>query len=200
MLDSKLNATVKHLDGSESTIFYEYKGEEGLDETLALQWLVEQDLVFVNFFPFAYKKNDPATMFSMQVFVNVNDAFMWGCSDAECIENEDDLIRLMHYVIQDPRWGAYKWAAVKRNEQLQGPIVRDLKNTVHWNAAMDCLPENKIDKAEKIRTKTIKSLSELGLTDEQIHDQTNYSMYIIDWVVRGWDKYVQERENKKSGG
>ena len=198
MLDSKLNVMVKHSDGSESPIFHEYDGKEEIDDTLALQWLVEQDLVFVNFFPFAYKKGDPATMYSMQVFVSVNDAFMWGCSDSEHIKDENDLTRLMHYVIQDPRWGAYKWAAVKRNEQLQGPIVRDLKNTVHWNAAMDCLPENKIDKFEKMRTKTIKKLAAEGLTDVKINEQTDYSMHIIDWVVRGWDKYLQERENKKN--
>ena len=77
----------------------------------------------------------------MQVFVQVSDAFMWGCSDSEPIDDEEDLTRLMHYVIRDPELGEYKWVAVKRNEQLQSPRVRDMKNTKHWSGALDCLPE-----------------------------------------------------------
>ena len=198
MLDSKLNGMVKHSDGSESPVFWEYKGKEELDTEMALKYLVEHDLVHVNFFPFAYKTNDPATIQSMQVFVQVGDAFMWGCSDSEPIDDEEDLTRLMHYVIRDPELGEYKWVAVKRNEQLQSPRVRDMKNTKHWSGALDCLPENRIDKFEKLRTNTIKKLAAEGFTDVQINDQTDYSMHIIDWVVRGWNKYLQERENKKN--
>ena len=139
--------------GLNHLVFEEYDGKEEIDETLALQWLVEHDKVFVNFFPFAYKKGDPATMPSMQVFVNVGDAFAWGCSDAEHIDNEADLIRLMHYVIRDPKLGEYKWVAVKRNEQLQYPRVRDMKNTLRWNAAMDCLPENKMERLDTIEVR-----------------------------------------------
>ena len=134
----------------------------------------------------------------MQVFVNVGDAFMWGSADAEHIDNEADLTRLMHYVLRDPELGQYKWVAVKRNEQLQYPRVRDMKNTVHWNAAMDCLPENKVDKTMYTRTRIIKKLSAEGLTDDQIHDQTGYYMNIIDWVLRGWDRYQKEQEERKN--
>ena len=36
MLSDKLNATVKHSDGSESPIFEEYNGKEEIDDVLAL--------------------------------------------------------------------------------------------------------------------------------------------------------------------
>ena len=60
MLDSKLNVMIKHSDGSESPVFWEYEGKEELDTEMALKYLIEHDLVHVNFFPFAYKTNDPA--------------------------------------------------------------------------------------------------------------------------------------------
>ncbi len=51
----------------------------------------------------------------------------------------------------DKVWGPTRWVCIKRDEQPQGPIVRDMKKAGAWDAVMEALPLNYVDARTKER-------------------------------------------------
>jgi hypothetical protein len=70
-----------------------------------------------------------------------NDIFAWGCADAEPMAHAD-VQEVFRRVRTDPRWGAAKWCALKRNERPQAPVVRDMTAAGAWDDEMEALPAN----------------------------------------------------------
>lgn len=117
------------------------------DEQKALACLLASDICFLNVKNVGTKEKPEWTTV---VYVNANDIFAWGCSDAESITNNDgeadsEIIALYKCWKENPNWGFAKWLCFKRNEQPQNP-VKDLmiKNNC-WDETLEALPENYYD-------------------------------------------------------
>ena len=76
--------------------------------------------------------------------------FAWGCADAEPITSNDkanfeqnELYRLISYVLADKTWGSTKWACWKRNQRPQKPVIDKMKKDNAWDKLMKSLPKSK---------------------------------------------------------
>lgn len=78
------------------------------------------------------------------VLVNCNDVFAWGCADTENL-SEADIPELFLLWVEDAMWGPVKWVCMKRKEQPQFPIARDMKKAGVWCGRMEALEPNHYD-------------------------------------------------------
>ena len=76
------------------------------------------------------------------LYMNCNDVFAWACADGEPLEYSE--IEAFYRASRD-KWGSTKWVCVKRNQQPQPPIVRDMKKEGAWDDVMEALPANTMD-------------------------------------------------------
>jgi hypothetical protein len=110
-------------------------GVEECYEEQVLAYLLEQDVLFAN------HAKEPRTIC---LYVNCSDIFAWAYSDAESI-TLDELLPLYKLVIENPKWGSTIWICLKRNEQPQNPIIRDMKKDGVWTEELEALPKNRLD-------------------------------------------------------
>ena len=72
--------------------------KECLFEEVVVAELMKKDLMFVNYRPYVEnpweEKPEISEKHTMVCFVICNDLFAWGCSDAEPVESEEDLLAL----------------------------------------------------------------------------------------------------------
>lgn len=126
------------------------------DEEKALACLLNGGVIFLNTvdlskaFPEWYKEK----VYTTVCYVNANDVFAWGCADAESISNSDgdadsEIISLYKLWKENNNWGPIKWLCLKRNQQPQNPIKRDMSKSGYWDEQLESLPENGYDKACK---------------------------------------------------
>jgi hypothetical protein len=80
----------------------------------------------------------------LDFYVNCNDLFFWGCSDAEDIETQED-IDLLKKCFEDigEYWATQLFTARKRRMRPQGAAYP--KNENLWKFFDDCGPEREID-------------------------------------------------------
>jgi hypothetical protein len=130
----EIRGTYKSADGTEIPWF---------DENAALGHLLLDEILFCNQCKYV-EIDGTATQFTTVIFMLCNDVFMWGCADGEPLLNDDiePLFMMWH---ENKKWGPTRWVCIKRNEQPQGPIVRDMKIDGAWDAVMDALPANIVD-------------------------------------------------------
>jgi hypothetical protein len=116
---------------------------EYFDENEALAWLLLNEYAFVNF-PWWLKEKDGIKNdeLSVQVFINTNDVFAWGCADAESIEIHH-IKEVFEELQKDPKWGVINWVCKKSNLKPQAPIVVDMKKDGVWTDEMEALRDNK---------------------------------------------------------
>ena len=75
-------------------------------------------------------------------FMNCSDVFAWACADCEPF----DLSELeKFYRMSLGKWGTLKWVCIKRNQQPQPPIIKDMKAQGAWDETMEALPANTMD-------------------------------------------------------
>jgi hypothetical protein len=48
-------------------------------------------------------------------------------------------------VKKEPRWGAAKWCAIRRDQKPQPPVIRRMKEDGVWDDVMESLGENTLD-------------------------------------------------------
>lgn len=126
-------------------VFFDIEGKEHCNEELALAHLLEAEVLFCNERAYTCPltgKTEPATVV---LFVLCNDIFAWGCADAESFTKAD--IPMLYKLWQaDKMWGPVKWVCLKRNEQPQAPVARDMKKAGAWDESMDRLERNYYDR------------------------------------------------------
>ena len=121
------------------------------NENLALAYLLVNDACFLNnidiskSMPFHYKEPTYTTV----VYVNCNDTFAFGGSDAECVSNSDgdddsEIIALYKMVKESPKYGYAKFCALKRKMRPVKQIVKLMKDDGFWCEELEVLPERDI--------------------------------------------------------
>jgi hypothetical protein len=118
-------------------VLYNQEGEEDCDHELALSYLLKEKVLFAS--NLSVDKNN--TEYTVCLYVDCNDVFMWGKSDAESITTED-LRGLYLLYRKDHRWGAATWCCLKRNMQPQDAIILDMKKHGSWTETMEKLKVN----------------------------------------------------------
>ena len=108
------------------------KGEEVFEVEDALAVLLADSDVFIN----ADKDG------KLVLLMNCNDVFAWACADCEPLEYSE--IEQLYRASRD-KWGSTKWVCVKRNQQPQPPIVKDMMKEGAWDETMEALPSNTMD-------------------------------------------------------
>ncbi len=107
------------------------------DREQALSQLLNADLVSIDWFEEDKENN-------IYVEVNLNDLFVWGCSDGEILKSLSDLQSLYDIcaTCNNMNNGTIIWAAFKRREKPQKGFVDILKEDGDWSKEMEMLPEN----------------------------------------------------------
>jgi hypothetical protein len=82
--------------------------------------------------------------FDENLYVNCNDIFAWGCSDAEQLPL-DEISNLYKLWLENKMWGAAKWCCFKRNEKPQNPVEKEMKAANVWDNQIEKLPNNYYD-------------------------------------------------------
>lgn len=137
----------KFRDNDDAYIIYDDGDTEFVPEE-AVKYLLEQDVVFVNFFPITLFNGHPDSPTAV-LFVNTNDVFAWGFADAENIKHEDALESLYIHVRMNPKWGSTQWACKQRKEKPQKPVMDSMKEQGAWTAELEALPDNNYDKMRR---------------------------------------------------
>jgi hypothetical protein len=126
----------------EDFVFREEDGSLiGYYEEEMLIRLLKDDVLFPNGREYicpVSKKVEPETLV---LFMNCNDVWAWASADAIEVAF-DELPELLKYHLEDPRWGATKWACRKRNMRPQRPIRERMKQDESWDDLMESLSKN----------------------------------------------------------
>jgi len=77
---------------------------------------------------------------SLQVYVNCNDLFAWGCGDWEPLARAE-VPKLYAMWKADPKYGAPRWACLHRNLAPQVPVEKRWREHGTWDEEMDRLPK-----------------------------------------------------------
>ena len=117
-------------------------GDDYFDADVALAVLLRDRVVF------------SSESGNVRLYVMCNDIFAWACADAEPLMYEDvQSLYDMHAASRN--WGAVRWICIKRNEQPQFPVKRDMKKARAWDATMEALPPNRYDAAAAAFAKAV---------------------------------------------
>lgn len=79
----------------------------------------------------------------VNLHVNCNDLFYWGCADYEDI-TLDEIPSLIEEIAKDNRYGNSKWCCFKRGLRPQVPIVELMKKENLWTDELESLPAPEI--------------------------------------------------------
>jgi hypothetical protein len=125
---------------------------ENVDEQMALACLLADGTCFINTVDISsdYNISDDKKIFTTAVYVLVSDIFAWGCADAEPIECNDGetpnaIIDLYKLKKEKGFWGLVHWVCLRRKEQPQFPIKRDMIKAGHWVDELESLTPNSYD-------------------------------------------------------
>ena len=69
---------------------------------------------------------------TIALYVNCNDVFAWGYSDAEEL-SYDEIGGLFDHWQKDPEWGSAIWCIKKRKQMPQKPVENIIKNKGIWD-------------------------------------------------------------------
>lgn len=119
----------KNRDGSSKEQF-----EQMFEEDRALAQLLLEEVVFRN--TFWHEKDWPEDARKGSCFyVNCNDLFMWGCSDAEPLDLSDSaqLRNLYEFWIKDRKDGAAVWCMISRSIMPQRPYEKKIRDAGIWD-------------------------------------------------------------------
>ena len=120
----------------EELIITEINGEEHCDHELALAWLLEHGVLMANERETMYEGQKEGK--TIVLYVLCSDIFAWACADAEDLPL-DQVSVLYKAVKADPKWGAAKWCAKKRECLPQQPAIDLMKKDGAWDAEMEAL-------------------------------------------------------------
>lgn len=120
---------------------------ENNDEALALAILLADNVLFYNNAKLSTPKNDN---WNTVLYVFCSDVFVWACADAESISNSDgdegsEIIELYKLWKENKKYGAVKWACLKRNMQPQKPLKKQMITDGYWDEQLENLPKNEYD-------------------------------------------------------
>ena len=77
---------------------------------------------------------------AVTIAVNCNDLFYWACADAEDLPYEE-IANLYRMWKADPKYGADRWACLRRKLAPQKPVEKRWREHGTWDAEMDALPK-----------------------------------------------------------
>lgn len=129
--------------------FITMDGDESIVDEHALAILLQNEVLFSNGRRYAELrfegdkchldgKLQPETTV---LFVNCNDVFAWGCSDAEPLPH-DEIENLFRMWYADRRWGSDKWCCKQRDQKPQKPVEDQMRKDGSWDEMMEALPPN----------------------------------------------------------
>lgn len=128
---------------------YIHDGKEDICEDLAVAILLENEVLGLNhrkyICPFRKTEEGPTLI----VFVLANDVFAWGFADTESLTT-DDILPLFKAWREDRRFGVIKWLCLRRNEQPQPAVERDMRAAGSWHTDLDALPANRYAESRRI--------------------------------------------------
>lgn len=79
----------------------------------------------------------------IELYVNCNDVFAWGCADDELLPDSE----ISKYVeMSKTSWGSIKWVCQHREEKPQYPMIWDMSEAGEWDEKMESLPDNHYNK------------------------------------------------------
>lgn len=117
-------------------LFFDIAGEERCDEEKLLAILLD-GVLFTN----AFKNREGK--YSTYVFVNANDIFAWGCTDAELLPHSE--ISNLYKLHKQFKYGSIKWCCIQRNMQPQAAIIDAIKEAGEWDDVFENLPKNEFN-------------------------------------------------------
>lgn len=127
---------------------------ENVDEQMALACLLANGTCFINTVDISndYNITDGNKIFTTAVYVLVSDIFAWGCADAEPIECNDgespnEIIDLYRLQNEKGFWGLVHWVCLRRKQQPQYAVKRDMIKAGHWVDELESLSPNAYDEA-----------------------------------------------------
>jgi hypothetical protein len=65
--------------------------------------------------------------------IDCSDVFVWGCSDCDILESEEDLELLYNMYKKDPKHGSDVFCCIKRKLMPQPPVERKIREAGIWN-------------------------------------------------------------------
>jgi hypothetical protein len=138
----EMSEKIKNVILSRDPSYFYYKdGSTIFVEERALSYLLLEDVLFPNSFPYAYNEGDKLHPATITLFVNCSDTFAWGCTDGENItlDEIEDLYKMWR---ASPIYGPTKWVCIKRNEKPMKPLEESMKKAGIWDPKMESLKPN----------------------------------------------------------
>lgn len=123
---------------------FDLDGIEEFDAELCVAKMLLGGVLFVNSRKYMCDYRKSLQKETLVLFLNCNDTFAWGGTDAEEVSYEDikDLYKMWK---ASPVHGTTKWVCVRRNEKPQKPLQELLKKAGEWDDIFEKLPENRSD-------------------------------------------------------
>lgn len=108
--------------------------------------LISAKILFANFFRYCFHAENDIAGKTINLFVNCNDLFAWGCADAEDVPSEEELYNLYDAWKKDKQYGVDFWCCRRRDMQPQ-KVIKDIwkKNGV-WSDELEKLRKNPDEK------------------------------------------------------
>lgn len=162
--------------------------EEKFEEEKAIAHLLVNEVIGMN--TFWHMKDWPeAAQKATYFYVNCNDVFAWGCSDAENLDL-DDLEELYRMWLKDPSRGADVWCIINRKQLPQRPVLERIKNGGIWD--MDALKEE-----HGLRPNYYDGVSRI-LAEHKYNEYSDWARSLgnepvpfdANWWVNGWAHYT----------
>lgn len=127
----------------ERDYYFDIDGKKFPNEEAMAAWLLDNGCLFLNSRKYVdnWKGKEETQPETLVMFLNCNDVFAWACADA-CEVTSDELPRLFDMARADEKYGAIKWACIKRNLQPQKPLKDKMIKDGVWTEELDKLPPN----------------------------------------------------------
>jgi len=113
-------------------------------EEKALELLLKDDVIFCNSRDFLEEDGKTKGGHTTVLFVNCNDVFSWGTSDAEDLPYEE-IGRLYKMHKADPHWGSNIWCILRRKQKPQKPMEDMMRKDGVWTDELEKVEENTQD-------------------------------------------------------
>lgn len=129
---------------TEREYYFDIDGKKVPNEEAMVAWLLDNNYLFLNSRKYVdnWRDKEETHPETLVLFLNCNDVFEWACAEG-CEVTYNELPRLFDMVRADERYGAIKWACIKRNLQPQAPLKDMMIKDGAWTEELDKLPPNR---------------------------------------------------------
>lgn len=127
----------------DEAIEWDMDGKMQFEAEPALALLLANDVVFLNSY-WMEEEWPKAAKDAINIIVNCNDVFAWGCADGERLPY-DELENLYKMWKKDPAWGAAIWCMIQRKQMPQKPVEERVRKAGIWDLDKLGLGPNTMD-------------------------------------------------------